>query len=374
MMKVLHVAEAMEGGVLRHLRDLVSALDASAFASVLAVSFARGACSEEAERAFYGKRDVAVCEVPMRRGIAPLSDAVCLWRLVRLIRRVRPDVVHAHSAKAGFLGRLAGKICGVPVVYTPHAFPFLMRCGRVSQTAYRGLERLAVSWTATLIAVSEEERREALALGFAPGRVRLIRNGVPPAKEPVAAPRARGPWTIAFFGRLTPQKGADLLVEAAREVTRARSDVVFRLFGSDGGQAGALQRRIDAYGLSGAVRLEGECPADEVSERMRESDVVAAPSRWEGCPYAVLEAFRVGVPVVTTAVGGLPDLVRDGESGVLVPSDDATALATALLALLSAPERRRRLSEGGRTVVAPLTAEAMADAVGEVYRSAARPR
>jgi glycosyltransferase involved in cell wall biosynthesis len=136
----------------------------------------------------------------------------------------------------------------------------------------------------------------------------------------------------------------------------------------------ALLRQIDAWGLTQTVRLEGECPAEEVAARMREADLVAVPSRWEGCPYAVLEAFRVGVPVVATAVGGVPDLIRDGENGVLVPEGDAAALAAAILELLRDPARRRRFAESGRRVVTSLTVEAMADAVGEVYRRAAMRR
>ena len=310
----------------------------------------------------------------MRRAIAPLSDLASLVRLVRLIRQVRPGLVHAHSAKAGFLARLAARICGVPAVYTPHAFPFLMREGRAAQAAYRWLERLAVPWTAALIAVSEEERRAALALGLAADRVRLIRNGVPPPDGPPPAPRAQPPYQVAFFGRLAPQKGPDVLVGAAREVARRRSDVTFRLFGADGGLGAALKRRIADGGLSHVVRLEGECPADAVEARLREADLVVLPSRWEGCPYVVLEAFRAGVPVVAGAVGGVPELVRDGESGVLVPPGDAPALASALLGLLDDPARRRRLAEGARGAAAPLTVRAMAEAVDEVYRLGADGR
>ena len=364
--------EATEGGTRRHLRDLVEVLDPAEFRVSLAVSLGRDPAFHD-DLAAYAARGVPVNEVPMKRGIAPFSDLLSLARLVCLVRRAKPDVIHAHSAKAGWLARLAGAGCHVPVVYTPHAFPFLMSCGTFFRRAYWLLEKGARGPTAALIAVSEEEVREALRLGYAPERVHLIPNGVAACEEGCVTVRAAGRLHVGFFGRLTRQKGPDVLIEAASDVILHVPHVTFMIYG-DGELAEVLRGQVEALQLTANVQFRGACGQGEAVARMRESDVVVVPSRWEGCPYVVLEAFQAGVPVVASSVGGVPDLIRDGVNGVLVAGGSAEALCDGLLTVLRDPDRRQRLAEQGRAMVAAHTRESMAAAVAAVYRSVASGR
>ncbi len=372
-MTVLQVVEALEGGVRRHLRDLVSALDPASFRCELAVSRGREPLGGDAELAGYAARGVTVHELPMRRGIAPASDLANLLRLVRLVRRVRPEVIHAHSSKAGVLARLAGAFCGVPVVYTPHAFAFLMADGARRRRLYRGLERACAGRTAVLLAVSSEEVREAARLGYAAARVRLIPNGVRLDDPGPVRTRESGELTVGFFGRLTGQKAPDLFLEAAAEVLSHLPQTRFRVCGG-GVLEAAVRARAAALGVEGRFSLEGEYPQGEAVARMREVDVVAVPSRWEGCPYVVLEAWQAGVPVVAAAVGGVPDLIRDGHDGLLVPPESVEALSDALLRLLREAGLRRRLAEAGRASVAGRGLAEMAEAVADAYRAAVAGR
>ena len=371
MIAVLQVLEATEGGTRRHLRDLVSALDPKAFRVAIAVSCGREAAFRACDVPAYAARGVPVYEVPMRRGIAPAADALSLVRLVRVIRKMRPDVLHAHSSKAGFLARVAGAVCRVPVVYTPHVFPFLMSCGTRSRRLYRLLERGVRGATAAVIAVSEEEVREALRLGYARDRVFLIRNGVVPCEAGAVAVQEKGALRVGFFGRLAPQKGPDILLEAASAVAAHLPQVSFVVTG-EGELGGALRAQAETLQLTASVKFKGACPQEETVARMREMDVVVVPSRWEGCPYVVLEAFQAGVPLVASAVGGVPDLVRNGVNGVLVAPEDAEALSDALLGLLRDPQKRRALAEQGRKDAGLCGVDAMAKAVGGVYRQIAR--
>ena len=365
--------EATEGGTRRHLRDLVAALDPREFRVALAVSLGREAAFGRDDVPAFEARGAAVHELPMRRGISPAADAQSLVRLVRVIRGARPDVIHAHSSKAGFLARVAGALCRVPVVYTPHVFPFLMECGQDVRCLYWILER-SVRWaTAALIAVSEEEVREARRLGYAKERVFLVRNGVAPEGAAPAAVREAGTLRVGFFGRLTRQKGPDLLLEAVPDIVAHLPHVRFAFYG-DGEQAEPLRRRAAELQLEGVVSFRGLCPQGEAQARMRETDVVVLPSRWEGCPYVALEAFAAGVPLVAAAVGGVPDLVQSGVNGVLVPPDDSEALCDALLGLLREPQRRARLVEHGRETARAFTVDGMAAAVAEIYRRVAGRR
>lgn len=374
MLTVLHVAESTEGGVRRHLRDLVSALDPQAFRSALAVSCGRdpafGACDVPAYRA----RGVEVFEVPMRRSLSPVSDARAWLSLVRVVRRVRPDVIHAHSSKAGALARAAGALCGVPVVYTPHGFAFLMGVGSRARRFYRMAERSLRSATAALVAVSQEESREALALGYPVGRVFQIPNGLTPCVCGAIEVKEHGPLVVGFFGRLSRQKGPDLLLEAATEVVTHLPNVLFRFYG-EGEMGDALRSAVTGRrALQACVSFQGGCPQDAAVARMREADVLAVPSRWEGCPYVVLEAFAAGVPVVAAAVGGIPDLIRSGTNGLLVAPEDSESLCDGLLRLLREPSLRRGFAEQGRETLRTYPVERMAAAIGDVYRRVALPR
>lgn len=372
MIKVLQVLEATEGGTRRHLRDLVGALDPAAFQVQLAVSCCRGPGFQN-DVAAYRARGLSVTNVPMRRGIAPAADAVSLVRLIRCVRQLRPDLIHAHSSKAGFLARLAGLACGVPVVYTPHALPFLMACGKRERRLYRWLERLMRGATAALIAVSAEERRAALGLGYAEGQVHLIPNGVAAGDGRAVTVREAGALQVGFFGRLTRQKGPDLLLQAAANVVSHLPQTGFVIHG-EGPLAAALRVQADELQLASHVRFDGAYPQGEAVARMRRMDVVAVPSRWEGCPYVVLEAWQAGVPVVAAAVGGVADLIRDGVDGVCVAADDPEALCDGLLGLLRDPQKRRRLAEQGLVAVGAYPVEGMAASVARVYCQVAARR
>lgn len=366
VIRILQVLEATEGGTRRHLRDLVGALDPAEFHVALAISCGRDPAFRD-DLAGYAARGVPVHEVAMHRGVAPFSDLLSLVSLIGLVRQGRPDVIHAHSAKAGFLARVAGALCHVPVVYTPHVFPFLMAEGRCAPRFYRLLEQSVRRATAALIAVSEEEVREALRLGYAREQVSLIPNGVAACAAGDVIVREAGELKVGFFGRLARQKGPDLMIDAAAEVVAHVPHVKFLIFG-DGALEEPLRAQVELRQLSAQVQFKGACAQGETVAHMRGTDVVVLPSRWEGCPYVVLEAFQAGVPVVAAAVGGVPDLIRDGVNGVLVEADNAEALCDGVLGLLRDPDKRRRLAQEGRVTVAARALAPMAAAVGEVYR------
>jgi len=217
---------------------------------------------------------------------------------------------------------------------------------------YRALERFLLPKTAALIAVSREEVAEAQRLGYPPGRIHHIPNGIYDYRttglqdnqqsavlsscRPAVMSQA-----IAFFGRLTRQKGADLFLRAAAVLN------------------------IEPH-------IHSDIPQSEVVDKMREYSIIVVPSRWEGAPYVVLDAFAAGVPVVATRVGGLPDIIHDGVNGVLVPPDDARALSDAITTLLQNPEKRRALALAAQETLSRYTLDNMVDKIEEVYRAASR--
>ena len=367
MKTVLQVLEATEGGTRRHLRDLVGGLDPAEFRCALAVACRRDPDFQN-DLTAWRANGLDVTELAMQRGLSPLADLAALAGLIRCVRRVRPDLIHAHSAKAGALARAAGCLCRVPVVYTPHAFPFLMACGPRRRGFYRWVERLACRETATIIAVSSEEEAAALALGYPPERVARIPNGVAPGEFGEIIIRDTASLQIGFLGRLAYQKGPDILLEAMCEVA-VRLPHVQAVFYGDGAMAAELRARAGQTPLAGRVKFVGPYAQSDAVKLLREMDIAVLPSRWEGCPYVLLEAFQAGVPVVAAEVGGVTDLVRHGENGLCVPPEDPTALGDALLELLRDADLRRELAEGGRATLTAFTLEQMVSRVEQVYRT-----
>jgi glycosyltransferase involved in cell wall biosynthesis len=281
----------------------------------------------------------------VRRDLHPPRDLLGLLELVVLMRRLRPDIVHANSSKAGVLGRVAAVVTRVPIrIFTVHGWAFKAYRGAAS-TLYRWADRLTAPLTTATICVAEGERAAGLAARTCRAdRTVVIPNGVDTtagADPPVDTSAGDGPLIISV-GRLAAPKDPLTLVRALAALeTRPEALLV-----GDGPDRSAVEQEIAARGLAGAVSVAGE--RRDVARLLADADVFVLSTRSEGAPMSILEAMAAGLPVVASAVGGVPELVDDGETGLLVPPGDPTVLAAALDRLLADPDLRTRLGAAGR--------------------------
>ncbi len=282
----------------------------------------------------------------VRRDLHVVHDLLGVLELARLMRRERPDIVHANSSKAGLLGRLAAAPARVPVrVFTVHGWAFKAYSG-VASALYRWADRLTAPLTTVTICVSERER----SAGVAARTCRAARTVVIPtavdADTTVPSRRDGRPPRIVTVGRLAAPKDPVTLVRALA----ALHDVPFsaQIVG-DGPERPVVESEIRAAGLEPAVELTGE--RHDVPQLLAQADVFVLSSRSEGAPISVLEAMAAGLPVVASAVGGVPEIVDDGTTGVLVPPGDPAALAAAIEPLLADATLRDRLGDAGRARV-----------------------
>lgn len=355
MIRVAQVMEATTGGMRRHLRWLTQYLNRERFAVEVLVSTRRDPRFLE-DVSWMRAQGLPVHILSMVREIRPGLDLRALVQLWWQLRRGHYDIVHTHSAKAGFLGRLAARWAHVPVVlYTPHAFPFMMSSGR---SLYAWLERLVAPYTTRFIAVSQGERAAGLAAGVGrPEQYVVIENGIDVAalRAATAQTDRRVQWglsaedvVIGSVGRLVGQKGFCYLIEAAPRVLEAIPLAHFVIVGS-----GKLEERLrwqaQQAGVAHRVHLVGW--QEEIISCYDAFDLFVLPSLWEGCPYTLLEAMGCERAVVATQVPGSADIVRHGETGLLVPPGQPAALAEALIALAGDPLRRRELGKRGRELV-----------------------
>lgn len=379
-MRILEVMESTIGGARRHLVDLAGGLLEAGDELHLCVAAERAPGFRE-DLAALVARGAVVHELPMGRAISPVTDWRHFRALVRIVREVRPDVVHTHSSKAGVLGRLAASRAGCrATVHTPHTFAFLFDAmfSANKRRLFRAIETRLARRTTRLIAVSAGEASTMVTAGVvAQERVRVVPNGVDPTKWAGATPVSAqdlglpaGSRTILVAGLLNPAKGQDLAIEAlALEPLRSLPDVHLLLAGH-GDDLPALRAQTAAAGLAERVHFLGW--REDLPALMTSADVLLLPSRWEGMPYAVLEAMAAGLPVVATRVDGASDLVVPGETGALVDVGDAAGMAQALAELFAlGAERLHALGARGRErVLAGYTIQHMVAATRAVLREA----
>ena len=356
---LLLVTLAETGGAQRYVAALVPALVGAYDVAVAAHgSGPLHAAVEEAGAEYVPLRHV-------RRPLSAWRDLLGLFELLALLRRLRPHIVHANSSKAGVLGRVAAWVAGTPIrLFTVHGWAFRAASGRRA-AIYRVAERLARRLTTVTICVSEAERTAGLAARACDAHSTVvIRNAIDAGDYLVTSSRTEQP-TIVAVGRLQAPKDVVTLVRALSGMQRRplRAVVV-----GDGPDRPEIESEIRRLGLTGVVDLAGE--RDDVTEILAASDVFVLSTRSEGLPMAVLEAMAAGLPVVASRVGGLPELVLDGETGLLVPPGQPAALAVALETLLDDPALRERLGAAGRArVQTHFALEPFRDAHRELYRS-----
>ncbi|WP_329340455.1 glycosyltransferase [Streptomyces sp. NBC_01352] len=359
--RVLHLTQPVDGGVARVLTDLVRAQLTAGLHVTVGCPDGPVAPTLRALGA-----DVRHWHATRSPGPALLGE---VRRLARVIEDVRPELVHAHSAKAGLAGRLAvrGRI---PTVFQPHAWSFEAVGGVTSELALRW-ERWGARWASRVVCVSAAERATGVRAGVA-GRWSVIPNGIDPERfHPAAADTVRASLLpdvdpaaplVVCVGRLCRQKGQDVLLRAWEGVLARVPGARLVLVG-DGPDLDELRSRAPASVLfAGAV-------ADTVPW-YRAADLVVLPSRWEGMALAPLEAMACGRPVVVTDVDGARESLPPGLAPhCLVPPQNPAALAGAVTGLLLDPPLRESLGhQGRRHVLSTHDVRRTAEAVAGVYR------
>jgi len=390
-LRVLEVLEATIGGTKRHVLDILAGLSRS---EVVEVEVACPLVREEhhGDTSFVDDAralGVRVHLVPMVREINPRRDITALLALARIIRLGRFDVVHTHSSKAGALGRAAARLSGAlgnrpRTIYTPNGFAFLSPGSPRRARAYTTLERFfGHRATDCLIAVSEDERQEAIRRNIAPAeRIRVIHNGVDPVTLPTEAradeKRRELGWgergetiVVGAVGRLTLQKDPATWIAAAALVLSQRPDLRFVWIGG-----GELEAEIRTLARERGItdeqfQLFGY--RTDARELIRAFDIFALSSLYEGLPYVLVEALAMERPVVATSCSGNRDLIQDGVTGHLVPPENPAGLAERILHLVDHPEDRARLARGGRQRFEALcTLDRQVGGVLDVYQSLAK--
>ncbi len=383
--KVIHVVTRFDkGGSAENTFLTVIGLDKQKYDVLLVKGMSVESAMGEEERKAVGhslsraeRAGVRISTVPdLVRDIRPVKDWRAFWALLNIFRRERPHIVHTHTSKAGFLGRWAARLSKVPlIVHTPHGHVFWGYFNRPTSLFYALLERWTARITDRIVVLTEQEKKDHLSFCIAPeDKFEVVHSGVgldnfrSVCRDPIQTKEDLGipsrAAVIGTVGRLTPIKGHRFLIDAARGVLAEHPDTVFILIG-DGESAEALRSLATRLGVSGNIRFLGWRP--DVAEIISVVDIFVFPSLNEGMGRAVVEAMALGKPVVASRVGGIIDIVRDGENGLLVPPADSDELAAAIKSLLSDPAERERLGLEGKRQALLYDAERMVQRIEVLY-------
>jgi glycosyltransferase involved in cell wall biosynthesis len=322
------------------------------------------------------KLDVSFLDMP-RSVWTPWKDLGVVLALVRVLRGWGPDIVHGHSSKGGAYARLSAWLIGKPSAYTPNAFVFATGVTGIADQLYRAIERALGRITTLLICVSESESDIADRELIRPLLKRLIPNGVEVAGAPSTRAKQTPRTRVLSIGRLSEQKDPVLWAKIVKEATRVRPGTFTFQWAGDGHLLATVRRELRGIGPEDAVLLGHR---SDVPELLESAEIVLMTSQYEGLPYALLESMAAGKPCIARACPGVSELFVDGETGILVRSDDESAYVRELESLADDVAKRDRMGVAARHRVSlRYSLEAMTRATEHAYIEAmalwlARPR
>jgi glycosyltransferase involved in cell wall biosynthesis len=354
------------GGAQIHVRDLATAARAHGH-STLVVTSGGGPLLDEL-------RELGTPTILLQhllQPIRPLSDMRALREMRALLLETRPDLVAAHSSKAGILARLAGRSLGIPVVFTAHGWAFTPGVPPTQAAVYRRIERLVGPLASRIITVSEFDRALALEARIAPPhRIVTVHNGIPDIPAPLRAEPGRAPTRLVMVARFGAQKDHPTLLRALGGLR----DLPWELdLIGEGPLTADVRGLAESLGLGDRVHFLGQ--RMDVHRILGDAQVSLLATNWEGFPLSILESMRAGLPVVASAVGGIGESVDDGRTGYLVPRGDVETLRARIGGLIADSELRVRLGQAGRArYEAQFTVEHFVSKTLAVYRDVLAPR
>jgi glycosyltransferase involved in cell wall biosynthesis len=348
LVKILHVVGSSKfGGASRIVVQLAQMAAAEGWhAAILA--------SDPAYAEFIQSSGVEL--VPLNiahREVKPWRDMADMMVLRRYLLTNSQTVVHTHTSKGGFLGRIAARLANVPVIiHTAHGFAIHEDSPWHEKVAYAGLERFAAAWCSQIVCVSDFHRDWAASLGIAKEQKLIsIPNGIALDRiRPISDPRRtrtslqidKGEFLIVCPGRVTKQKGLEYLIDAMAQTIRKALRPFRLLIVGEGPLAALLQQQIESLGLTEHVKLLGF--RSDVGDVLAAADLVVLPSEREGLSVALLEALAAGRPLVLSGIGSNREVAAKGDFSIIVPPRDAKAIADAICTCLQDSERLSKMA------------------------------
>lgn len=339
--KILHIAQAA-GGVDRYIQMLLRYLDKNKFENILI-------CSYDYEKGDYMKLVDSFEQIVMERSIG-FSDLKAAFVVRKIIKKYKPDIIYAHSSKAGAIARMANIGIKNKCFYNPHGWAFNMRSSRWKLGIYVILERIMAKFCDKIICISDAEKKSALEKKICSiEKLQVIFNGIDIEaydernhnvlkREELGVPKEA--FIIGMVGRLSPQKAPDTFIAVAEKIKRYIPSAYFIMVG-DGEQKEEVEHYAEKHGFADSLLITGW--VDNVVDYIELFDVAVLFSRWEGFGLVLPEYMMASKPIVATRVDAIPNIITDYKNGILVKVDDITEAYNAIIELYENSELRVNL-------------------------------
>lgn len=345
--RVLHVAEAA-GGVERYLETLFK-YSKDKVENILV-------CSQNYDYEKFKRLADRVIVLKMAHDIQPSSDIKVERTLRRIIKQLKPDIVYAHSSKAGAFARIADLGLNNKVIYNPHGWAFNMQQSAKKQEMYKWVEKISAHFCDKIVCISDAEKESALREKICkPSKLQVIYNGIDLEEIEKTVPMSRtqlgipeDAFVVGMVGRLSKQKAPDTFVKAA-ELIKEKIPNAFFLMVGDGELRDQIEGLINQYDLGSSFLITGW--VDNPTAYMKIMNVGMLLSRWEGFGLVLPEYMACGVPIVATNVDAIPNIIQDGINGMLVDKDDYHKAADAVDRLFKQPDLTSSLVKTADNIV-----------------------
>lgn len=346
--RVLHVAEAA-GGVERYLQTLFKYSDKEQIENILV-------CSQNYDYKKMKSLADRVIVLKMAHQINPSSDIKVEKALRRIIKQLKPDIVYAHSSKAGALARIADLGLKNKVIYNPHGWAFNMQQSAKKKEMYKWVEKISAHFCDKIVCISDAEKESALREKICkPSKLQVIYNGIDLEEIEKTTPMSRAQlgipedaFVVGMVGRLSKQKAPDTFVKSAKLIKEKIPNAFFLMVG-DGELRDQVESLINQYDLGSSFLITGW--VDNPTAYMKIMDVGMLLSRWEGFGLVLPEYMACGVPIIATNVDAIPNIVKDGVNGMLINKDSFVGAQKVCTRLNSDTELKDRIIASAKSMV-----------------------
>lgn len=342
--KIAHIAHSL-GGVDVNIRLIVKNIDDNRFVNEIIHG------ENDTQKAFFDSNNKAVLEYKTNivRNIVLIKDIIAMIDSYRFLKKSRPDIIHAHSAKGGVIGKVVGYFLGIQVFYTPHAFSYLSAENKLKRKLFLTIEKLLANKKTILLATSISEKNRAIEeVGYKPEQTFVLNNCIEPINSisPLTIKKSWNDEYICTVGRPSYQKNLELMIKILFEVKKTRKiHLVVMGIGYDFGQLESVKKVITELDMSNEVTLLEWTERSDVFNIISQCKFYISTSRYEGMPYAIIESLALSKPCLVTDCDGNIDLIEDGYNGFVIQNKDVNSFKNKIVKLLMDKELLNRLSE-----------------------------
>lgn len=343
-LKIVHLLHSI-GGVDVYLRLVLENMNSDSFENIVI----HGA--KDTEKPFFDKNGNKIKEykVSIFRDISIFNDIKSIFQTYKILKKEKPNLIHAHSAKGGIVGRITGRLLGIKVIYTPHAFSYLSTQNSLKRIFFLSIEKILANGNSVLLATSQSEKKRALdEVAYKPGKAIVFNNCIEPIAKiyPLTIPKTWPDEYICTVGRPSFQKNIEQMVRVLHEVNKeTKIHLVVMGVGPVSGQLESVKNLIQELDMSNAVTLLDWTERTDVFHVINESLFYISTSRYEGMPYSIIESLALSKACVVTNCDGNRDLIVDNYNGFVVDNEDVKGFKSKILKLLNDKELLDKLSK-----------------------------